>query len=204
MMTEKEKMLQGKIYDTSDKELAGMRLKAHKLSKAYNDTFEDEEEKRTSILDELLPNRGKNTYIQGPIQFDYGEFTTFGKRCFANFNLTVLDCCPVTIGNDVFFGPNCTLATPIHPLLNEERKLRFKDDGTAYDYEYAKPIVIEDGCWLATNVTVCGGVTIGKNSVIGAGSVVTRDIPQGCLAVGNPCRVVREITDKDAVLREII
>ena len=200
-MTEKDKMLQGKIYDTSDKELADMRLKAHKLSKAYNDTFEDEEEKRASILDELLPNRGENTYIQGPIQFDYGEFTKFGDRCFANFNLTVLDCCLVTIGNDVFFGPNCTLATPIHPFLNDERKLRFKEDGTPYDYEYAKPIVIGDGCWLATNVTVCGGVTIGKNSVIGAGSVVTRDIPEGCLAVGNPCRVVRKLTEADAILK---
>lgn len=82
-MTEKEKMLQGKIYDTSDKELAAMRLKAHKLSKAYNDTFEDEEEKRVNILNELLPNRGKNTYIQGPIQFDYGEFTSFGEGCLA-------------------------------------------------------------------------------------------------------------------------
>ena len=78
--------------------------------------------------------------------------------------------------------------------------MRFKEDGTVYDYEYAKPIVIEDGCWLATNVTVCGGVTIGKNSVIGAGSVVTRDIPEGCLAVGNPCRVVRKLTEEDSIL----
>jgi len=87
----------------------------------------------------------------------------------------------------------------MHPYLTEERKLRFKEDGTAYDLEYAKPIVIKDGCWLASNVTVCGGVTIGKNCVIGAGSVVTRDIPDGVLAAGNPCRVIRPITKEDSI-----
>lgn len=104
-MTETEKMLSGMIYDTSDKELAKRRTLAHKLSKDFNDTYEDEEEKRAEILKELLPNLGKGSYIQGPIQFDYGCYTTFGENCFANFNLTVLDCCPITIGNDVFFGP---------------------------------------------------------------------------------------------------
>ena len=135
----------------------------------------------------------------GPIICDYGIYTTIGERCFANFNFTVLDCCPVTIGNDVFFGPNCTIATPIHPLLNEERKLRYKEDGTLYDLEYAAPITIEDGCWLASGVTVCGGVTIGKGCVIGANSVVTRDIPAGVFAAGNPCRVIREITEQDSI-----
>ena len=143
---------------------------------------------------------GKNTYIQGPVQFDYGVYTRFGERCFANFNLIVLDCCPVIIGNDVFFGPNCTLATLVHPLLFEERKLQYKENGTAFDYEYAKPIVIQDGCWIAANVTVCGGVTIGEHSVIGAGSVITRDIPAGTFAAGNPCRVIREITEQDSII----
>jgi len=198
-MTEFEKMSAGKLYDTSETELAKMRCKAHKLSKDYNDTYEDEIEKRAAIIKELCPNLGEGTYLQGPLQFDYGANFITGKNCYVNFNLVVLDCAPVTLGNDVFIGPNCSLVPPMHPYLTEERKLRFKEDGTAYDLEYAKPIVIKDGCWLASNVTVCGGVTIGKNCVIGAGSVVTRDIPDGVLAAGNPCRVIRPITKEDSI-----
>jgi maltose O-acetyltransferase len=199
MSTEKEKMLNGKIYDPTDEELAKLRTRAHILSKDYNDTYETDEEKRKEILNTLVPNRGKGLYLQGPIQFDYGIFTTFGDNCYANFNFTVLDCCPVKIGNDVFFGPNCTIATPIHPLLSKERNMRFRPDGTAYDLEYAAPITIGNSCWIASNVVICGGVTIGDNCVIGAGSVVTRDIPSDSFAVGNPCRVVRKITSEDSI-----
>ncbi len=198
-MTETEKMLAGKIYDPSDKELTKNRVQAHKLSKDFNDTYEDEEEKRAEILSRLVPHLGEGSAFMGPIYFDYGIYTEFGEGCFANFNFTVLDCCPIKIGNDVFFGPNCTLAAPIHPLINEERKLRTKEDGTLYDLEYAAPIVIGNGCWLASNVTVCGGVTIGDGCVIGAGSVVTRDIPSGVFAAGSPCRVIRPITEQDSI-----
>ena len=198
-MTEFEKMSAGKLYDTSDKELAKMRGKAHKLSKDYNDTYEDEEQKRAEILGALCPNLGKGSYLQGPLQFDYGVNFFTGENCYANFNLTALDCAPVRLGNDVFIGPNCQLVPPVHPLLCKERKMRFKDDGTAYDIEYAKPIVVKDGVWLASGVTVCGGVTIGENSVIGAGSVVTKDIPDNVFAAGNPCRVIRKITEHDSV-----
>ena len=198
-MTEKEKMLNGLLYDPSDSELAEMRKKAHKLCKQYNDTYEDEEQKRNEIISELLPNFGKGAYIQGPIQFDYGVFTTFGEKCYANFNLVVLDCCQVQIGSNVFFGPNCTIATPVHPMCAEQRRIRKRNDGTMYNYEYAKPVTIEDDCWLASDVTVCGGVKIGKGSVLGAGSVVTRDIPANVFAAGNPCRVIRKITKDDLV-----
>ncbi len=198
-MTEKEKMIAGKLYDASGEELTLMRRKAHKLSKDYNDTYEDEFEKRAQILKELIPHAGKELYLQSPIQFDYGEFTWFGDRCFANFNLTVLDCAPVKIGNDVFFAPNCTLATPMHPFLFEERNMKYRENGDLYDLEYAKPITIGDNCWIASNVTICGGVTIGAGSIIGAGSVVTRDIPAGVLAAGNPCKVIRKITEQDSV-----
>lgn len=143
-MTETEKMLAGKIYDASDSHLADRRIVAHRLSKQYNDTFEDEAEKRTAILKELIPNLGEDTYLQGPIQVDYGLYTTFGTRCYANFNFVVLDTCPITIGNNVFFGPNCTLATPLHPYLPEERNLREKEDGTLYTLEYGAPIHIGD------------------------------------------------------------
>lgn len=197
-MTE-EKMLQGKLYDTSDEKLSARRLLAHRLCRDYNLTCEEEEEKRRKILSELLPNIGKGTYLQGPIQFDYGIYITMGMNCYANFNLTILDCCAVTIGNHVLFGPNCTVATPVHPFLKEERRLRIKPDGTWYDLEYARPVIIEDDCWLASNVMVCGGVTIGAGSIIGAGSVVTRDIPPNSLAVGAPCRVIRTITEQDSL-----
>ncbi len=198
-MTELEKMLKGKIYDSSDSLLDFQRKKAHRLSKDYNDTYDDEEKKRFEIMKELIPDMGKGTYIQGPIQVDYGTNTKFGENCYANFNLVILDTCPVTIGNNVFFGPNCTLATPIHPLLPEERKIKYKEDGTMYDLEYAKPIIIEDDCWIASNVTICGGVKINKGVVIGAGSVVTKDIPEGVFAAGNPCRVIRKITKDDSI-----
>lgn len=198
-MTETEKMLAGKLYDSSDAELAGLRGKAHRLCADYNKTYETEAQKRSEILDELLPCHGGNLYLQGPIQFDYGKFISFGKNCYANFNLVILDCAPVSIGDDVFFGPNCSVVTPMHPLLNEERRSRQKPDGSFYTNEYAKPVVIKSGCWLASNVTVCGGVTIGENCVIGAGSVVTRDIPPNSLAAGVPCRVIRALSENDSL-----
>lgn len=198
-MTEKEKMISGKLYDPSDKELEALRIQAHRLSKDYNDTYEDEEEKREEILSKLIPNRSEGVYIQGPIQFDYGVFTTLGKNFYANFNLTVLDVCPVTIGDNVLIGPNCSIMTPVHPFRYQDRNIRQREDGSLYDYEYAKPITIKENCWLAANVTVCGGVTINEGCVIGAGSVVTRDIPPNSLAAGNPCKVIREITENDAI-----
>ena len=197
-MTELEKMLAGKIYDPSDKTLAGMRKKAHRLSQSYNGLYEDDDE-RTAILKELLPHQGEGLFLQGPIYFDYGTFTTFGKNCYANFNFTVLDTCHVSIGDDVFFGPNCTIATPVHPLRWQERNAKYRGNGAAYDDEYGKPITIGSNCWIASNVTIAGGVTIGEGCVIGAGSVVTRDIPPHSLAAGNPCRVIRQITEKDSI-----
>ena len=113
------------------------------------------------------------------------------------FNFTCLDVCEIHIGDNVMIGPNVTLATPMHPLLPEERNIRKREDGSFYNLEYAKPITIKDNCWLASNVVVCGGVSIGEGCVIGAGSVVTRDIPPYSLAAGNPCRVIRKITEKD-------
>ena len=134
--------------------------------------------------------------MQGPIQFDYGVFTEFGENCYANFNFTVLDCAPVKIGSNVFFGPNVSLLTPIHPMCWQERNQFVREDGVMTDREYAKPITIGSNCWICGNVTVCGGVTIGEGSVIGAGSIVTRDIPANVLAAGNPCRVIRQIENK--------
>lgn len=118
---EKEKMLTGQLYDPSDKELTELRNKARRLAREYNNTNEDDAETLQAILSELVPNIGEDTFLQAPVHFDYGCFVSFGKRCSANFNFIVLDCCPITIGDNVFFGPNCTLAAPMHPLCPQER-----------------------------------------------------------------------------------
>ena len=196
-MTEREKMLAGQLYDPSDAELTALLIKARKLARRYNQTDEDEPEQRSTILRELLPNSPNVPSLQAPIYFDYGCNTTFGRFSGANFNFTCLAVCPVHIGEHVLIGPNVTLATPMHPLLPEERNVRQREDGSFYNLEYAKPITIENDCWLASNVVVCGGVTIGEGSVIGAGSVVTRNIPPHSLAAGNPCRVIRTLTEAD-------
>lgn len=196
-MTEKEKMLNGKIYDPSDTELTNLRQKAHRLSAEYNNLLETDN-RRTEILKEM-GIKGESFYFQGPVQFDYGCFTTIGTGTFANFNFTCLDCCPVTIGDNVFIGPNVSLLTPIHPLRRQDRNMYQKPDGTFTDKEYAKPITIGNNCWIAGNVTICGGVTVGEGCVIAAGSVVTRDIPPNSLAAGVPCKVIREISESDAL-----
>ena len=196
-MNEKEKMLAGKIYDPSDRELASLREKAHRLCWEYNEAPEDDP-RRAEIVREL-GIAGESFYLQGPVQFDYGCFTSMGLNTYANFNFTCLDCCPVTIGDNVFFGPNVSLLTPVHPLRWQDRNPYVKPDGTPTDREYAKPITIGSNCWIAGYVTICGGVTIGEGCVIGAGSVVTRNIPANSLAAGVPCRVIREITQEDAL-----
>lgn len=197
-MTNEEKMLAGKIYNSGDLNLQKKLTRAHRLCKIYNDTFDDETQRRQEIVDQLLPEHGENIFLQGPIFFDYGCNTKIGTNFYANFNLTVLDTCPVVIGDNEFFGPNVTLATPLHGLLAQDRNTQVID-GQKTIFEYGKPLTIEDNCWLASNVVVNGGVTIGAGSVIGSGSVVTRDIPAGVLAVGNPCRVVRKLTAADQI-----
>ena len=198
-MTEFEKMRNGKIFNTTVPELEEKFIKAHNLCTEYNRTFENEMEKRQKILDSLLPNKGKNVFLQGPIFFDYGENMIIGDDTFINYNFTALDSAYIKIGKNVFIGPNVNLMTPNHALRYQERNMTVNEDGTKNDREFAKAIVIGDNCWLAANVTVIGGVKIGNGCVIGAGSVVTKDIPDNCLAVGNPCHVVREISEKDSL-----
>ncbi|MDE7330015.1 MAG: sugar O-acetyltransferase, partial [Clostridia bacterium] len=169
----------------------------HRLCKLYNDTFEEEEEKRKAILDGLMPERGEGTYLQGPVYFDYGIFTKVGKNFYANFNFTVLDVCPVTIGDNVYVGPNVSILTPKHPLCYEDRNVYDSGKGYLTDREYGAPVTIGDNCWLAGNVTVLAGAKIGSGCVIGAGSVVAGEIPPDTLAYGNPCRPVRKITEAD-------
>ncbi len=176
-----KKMLAGLPYRPDTEELSRISTKAHRLSRDYNQTADEDKEVRKAIIDELFPNHETGVYLQGPIEVDYGKFTKLGKNFYANFNLTILDTCPVTIGDNVMCGPNTSLVTPLHPLLPEQRNARLQKDGKIADIEYGAPITIGDNCWLASNVTVCPGVTIGKNCVIGAGSVVTKNIPDNSL-----------------------
>ena len=200
-MNEKEKMLKGQVYDPANKELVTLRAKAHKLCLKYNNTLEEETELRQAILREMGIKLGSNVYLQGPIYFDYGCFIEIGDNSYANFNLTILDTCPVKIGKNVFIGTGVSIVTPLHSLRYQERNIFLSDKGYYTDNEYGKPITIEDNCWIASNVTICGGVTIGEGSVIGAGSVVAKSIPKNSFAAGNPCRVIREITEKDSIYK---
>lgn len=199
-MTEKERMLAGQIYDPNDEELRGLRTKCHDLCREYN-LLSENNNKRDDILKELGIKLGENVYLQGPIYFDYGCFISIGDNSYANFNLTILDVCPVVIGKNVYMGTGIGIMTPVHPMRYQERNPYVSDKGYITDKEYGKPITIEDNCWIASNVTICGGVTIGEGSVIGAGSVVTRSIPKNSFAAGNPCRVIREITSEDSVFK---
>ena len=198
-MNEESKIKAGVLFCPADPELKAMKLKTHNLNLDYNRLYEDETEKRNAILDEILGSKGEGTFLQGPITFHYGKHTHIGERCFINFNFTVQDDAEVTIGDDCNFGPNVTIVTPIHPMLPDERKRIKCADGQIRRLCYAKPVRIGNDCWFGANVVVCPGVTVGDNCVIGAGSVVTRDIPSNSFAAGNPCRVIREITEKDSM-----
>lgn len=131
-----------------------------------------------------------------PLHFEYGIHIQVGKDCFCNFNCSFLDVSPITLGDGVMIGPNVLLVTPLHPLLANERIVNDYPTGR-YNLEYSKPITIGNGCWIASGATICGGVTIGENSVVAAGSVVTKDMPKNSLIAGVPARVIRELTDDD-------
>ena len=199
MVREEERIFQGIVFCPGDPELVALKLRTHNLNVDYNNTYEDEYEKRAAILGEILGEMGEGTRIQGPIAFHYGKHTKIGRNFFGNFNLTIQDDGEVTIGDRCNFGPNVTIVTPIHPMVPEERNALLGPDGKPKRLCYAKPVHIGSDVWLGANVVVCPGVTIGDGCVIGAGAVVTRDIPPRTFAAGNPCRVIREITEQDSM-----
>lgn len=198
-MREEEKIFAGILFCPGDPELRAIKLKTHSLNVQYNATFEDETEKRAAILSEIVGEKGAGCFMQGPIYFHYGKHTKIGDRFFANFNFTVQDDAEVTIGNDCNFGPGVTIVTPLHPMIADERRLMLDGNGEKKRFCWAKPVHVGNDCWLGANVTVCPGVTIGDGCVIGAGSVVTKDIPANSFAAGVPCRVIRAITDADSM-----
>jgi len=201
-MKEEEKIFSGKLFCPGNPELKAIKLRSHKLSAEYSRIGEDEIENRQNLAKQILDEFGDGSFMQGPVFFHYGKHTKIGKRCFFNYNLTIQDDAPVTIGNDNNFGPNMTIVTPVHPMLPDERRFMLDKDGNLKHLCYAKPVKIGNDCWFGANVVVCPGVTIGDNCVIGAGSVVTRDIPANSFAAGNPCRVIREISGADSMIHK--
>ncbi len=182
--TQRERMLAGEPYLANDPELEAARLRAALLYERFNASSSSDPAERSRILRELLDDVGEGVEIRPPFFCDYGEQIRVGARTFANFNLVALDVARITIGEDVQIGPNVQLLTATHPLDPEPRRAKL---------EGGRPIVIGDNVWLGGGVIVCPGVTIGASTAVGAGAVVTRDLPAGVLAVGNPARVVRSL-----------
>lgn len=188
MMTIRERMKAGKIYTDLGEGLAEERLRGKELVYDFNHTRPSEEEKREDILRQLFGSIGENVWIEPPLSVAYGNRTHIGNNFYANFNLVLVDDIEIYIGNGVMFAPNVTITATGHPVHPELRP---------HGNQFSFPVTIEDYVWIGSNVVILPGVTIGKNSVIGAGSVVTKDIPQNVVAVRNPCRVLRPITDRD-------
>ncbi len=185
MPTERSKMLAGDLYDPLDPELVAGRERARNLCQALNATREAEQDARRRILTQLFAEGGDSVWMQPPFFCDYGTNIFLGERVFFNFNCVVLDVCPIHIGDYTLFGPAVQIYTPMHPF---NAALRRKE-------EFGKPVVIGSDVWVGGGAIILPGVRIGSRAVIGAGSVVTRDVPDGVFAAGNPCRVIREITE---------
>lgn len=184
MKTEKEKMIAGQLYDPGDMQLTAERLRARTLLKRLNNAGDDRHEV-AGILKDLF-GTVTDVHIEPPFFCDYGTNISLGKKVFMNFNCVILDVAPVRIGDFVLFGPAVQIYTALHPVNAAERRLGL---------ESGSPIVIGDDAWIGGGAVVCPGVSIGARSVIGAGSVVTRDIPEDVFAAGNPCRVIRALSN---------
>ena len=185
--SEKEKMLSGEMYDASDPELVEDRIQARDLLLQYNNTSERNEVERSDILRRLISKGGEGLFLQAPFYCDYGSNITTGKNVYFNFNCTVLDVAPVSIGNNSIFGPGVQILTATHPMNARERESGI---------EFAKPISIGDNVWVGGGVIINPGVTIGDNSVVGSGSVVTKDVPSNVVVAGNPAKFIRDIPDE--------
>jgi len=178
-------MLDGEMYDPLDPELVAARVHARELCQALNATTEKQQDERRRILGALFASGGDTVWMQPPFFCDYGSNIELGERVFFNFNCVVLDVCRVRIGNYSLFGPAVQIYTPMHPMNAEQRRRQ----------EFGKPVEIGSDVWVGGGAIMLPGVRIGSRAVIGAGSVVTRDIPENVFAAGNPCRVIREIID---------
>lgn len=184
-MSEKDKQHTGEVYFPGDPEILKEQVQYQEKLYDYNQTRPSEQEKRTNLLKEMFAEIGENCYIEPPFHANFGgHHCHFGKNVYANYNLTAVDDTHIYVGDNTMIAPNVILASAAHPLDPEERRK---------GYQYNQPVHIGKNCWLGAGVIVVPGVSIGDDTVIGAGSVVTKDIPSGVVAVGNPCRVIKEI-----------
>lgn len=184
-MSEKDKQHTGEVYFPGDPEILEEQIQYQEKLYDYNQTRPSEQEKRTNLLKEMFAEIGENCYIEPPFHANFGgHHCHFGKNVYANYNLTAVDDTHIYVGDNTMIAPNVILASAAHPLDPEERRK---------GYQYNKPVHIGKNCWLGAGVIVVPGVSIGDDTVIGAGSVVTKDIPSGVVAVGNPCRVIKEV-----------
>lgn len=188
MRSEREKMVSGELYNPLDPELVESRKRARDLCQNLNATREEQQDERRQILRQLFGRGGDSVWMQPPFFCDYGINIELGERVFFNFNCVVLDVAPVSIGDYTLFGPAVQIYTATHPF---DAALRRRE-------EFAEPIDIGSDVWVGGGAILCPGVRVGSRSVIGAGSVVTRDIPEGVFAAGNPCRVIRDISEGEA------
>jgi acetyltransferase-like isoleucine patch superfamily enzyme len=187
-MTEKDKMIAGKPYIASDRELQKARLEAQRACFRYNQIDPKNYKERKGVIRGLFDATDALFCVEQPFYCDYGFNISIGNNFFSNYHLTILDCAPVTIGENVMIGPNVAIYTAGHPIHHETRNTGL---------EYALPVTIGNNVWIGGNTVINPNVNIGDNSVIGSGSVVTKDIPPNVIAVGNPCKVLREITDEE-------
>jgi len=185
MRSERDKMLAGELYDAMDPALVAARNHARALCQALNRSREEDVQERHRILQELFGAGGESVWMQPPFYCDYGSNIELGERVFFNFNCVVLDVCKVRIGSFTLLGPAVQIYTPLHPL---DAQLRRKQ-------EYGKPVEIGTDVWIGGGTIILPGVRIGDRAVIGAGSIVTRDVPEDTFAAGNPCRVIRNLVD---------
>lgn len=195
MKSEIEKCLDGQQFNTSDAEIQALIHRARKLTREYNNTASDDASSRREILSQLFNVIGSNVNIDTPFYCDYGKHISIGNNVIININCTFVDCNKIEIGNNVLIASNVQIYTATHPVEMQERLVEgwAGNEGIPYFRTFALPVKIEDNVWIGGGVIILPGVTIGKNSVIGAGSVVTKSIPENCVAFGNPCRPVRSI-----------
>ena len=198
-MSELSKCLQGKQFNCIDNELVSIITKARRLTKQYNQTKFEDTIQNDNILSELFAKIGNNVKIDVPFYCDYGQHISIGNNVIININCTFVDCNKITIGNNVLIASNVQIYTATHPVNISDRLLDnwSYNNPHAFFNTYALPVTIEDNVWIGGGVIILPGVTIGKNSVIGAGSVVNKSIPPNSLAVGNPCKVIRKINNKN-------
>lgn len=196
-MNDWERMVSGRLYNSSSKDIEQQHEQGLIRCDEFNRIPVSHKEEKQQALERLIPScKGKELGVFAPFYCEYGVNIHVGRECFFNYSCTFLDISPITLGDGVWIGANVTLATPMHPYIARERLNADYPDGR-HDLEYSAPITIQDGCWICSGAIICGGVTIGENSIVAAGAVVLRDVPANSIVAGVPAKVLRQIDEDD-------